>query len=72
MNTEWQHKFIDEEKEKGKFLFFFRPRARGRDAKQYRVPCPPFSIMFLHSSMRDGNNGFKHGVTVVAPEGRKQ
>ena len=72
VNTEWQQKFIDAEKEKGKFLFFFRPRARGRDAKQYRVPCPPFSIMFLHSSMRDGNNGFKHGVTVVAPEGRKQ
>ena len=28
--------------------------------------------MRIITSPIDGNNGFKHGVTVVAPEGRKQ
>ena len=73
VNTKWQQKLIDDQKDEGKFLFFYRPGGGGRPwAKEYRVPCPAFSITFLHSSLRDGSNKFKHGVTVGAPKGREQ
>lgn len=61
-----------EQKKLGKFLFFYRPRRHGVPSKQYLLPCPPFSVVLLHSSLRDGLNGWKHGVRVVAPEQRKQ
>ena len=46
VNTEWQHKFIDEEKEKGKFLFFSAPAPAGATRNNTVSPAPRSASCF--------------------------